>query len=135
MPLVRVAGTPEPDARPEFWQCWRQLGHAVVARAVYDYARAKRKAPKDGDNYDYSREMGYYQKFFRSKYFAYICPDYDGATLLEILDSGGWQKVRTMKHFGYRPTAKKEKVYIPKVNRDRRGRHCKYDYGGQHGEI
>lgn len=135
MPLVRVAGTPEPDVRPEFWNCWRQLGHAVVARAVYDYARAKKKAPKDKDGFDYAREIGYYEKFFRSRYFSYICPDYSGPKLLEILESGGWKNVRVTKHFGHNPTSKKEKEYIPKANRDRRGRHCKYDYGGQHGEI
>lgn len=135
MPLVRVAGTPEPDSRPEFWQCWRQLHHAVVARAVYDYARAKKKAPKDKDGFDYAREIGYYEKFFRSRYFSYICPDYSGPKLLEILESGGWKNVRVTKHFGHSPTSKKEKEYIPKQNRDRRGRHCKYNYGGQHGEI
>ena len=125
MPLVRVAGTPELDVRPEFWQCWRQLGHAVVARAVYDYCMVKKKIVKDKDGYYFGSEN--YEKFFQSKYFSYICPDYSGPELLKILDSGGWQKVRTMKHFGHNPTSKKEKEYIPKPNRDRRGRHCKYE--------
>lgn len=121
MPLVRVAGTPEPDVRPEFWRNWRQLGHAVVTRAICDYARAKRKAPKDQDGFNYAKELGYYEKFFCSRYFSYICPDYDGVKLLEILESGGWKTVRTAGHYTHSPTYKPK--YIPKALR------------GQHGKI
>ena len=100
--MRRVAGTPEPDARPEFWYCWRQLGHAVVARAIYDYCMVKKRIAKDKDGFYYGHEN--YEKFFHSKYFAYICPDFDGVKLLEILDNGGWKNVHTTKHFAHSPT-------------------------------
>lgn len=120
MPLVRVAGTPEPDASPEFWQCWRQLGYAVVARAVYDYCMVKKQILKDKDGYYFGSEN--YKKFFHSKYFSYICPDYSGPDLLKILDNGGWQKVKTVKRFAHNPTHKPK--YMPKELR-----------GGQHGRT
>lgn len=118
MPLVRTGGTKAPDERPEFWQCWRQLGHAVVVRAVYDYCMAQKKVVKDKDGYHYANDA--YEKFFRSKYFSYICPDYSGPELLEILESGGWKNVRTTKHFAHSATYQPK--YVHKADR-MRGQH------------
>lgn len=97
MALARVAGTPQPDASPEFWRNWRQLGQAVVARAIYDYCMARKKIIKDKDGFHYGHES--YEKFFCSKYFSYICPEYDGHVLLDILKNGGWKTVQVVKRF------------------------------------
>lgn len=140
MPLVRTAGTPEPDTNPVFWRCWEQLGHAVVLQACRDYASARKKLEKNAvawqdqetgsDHYNPMVEFSRYEKFFRSKYFAYICPKYDGHTLFDRLKNGGWKTIPkghhhyTQKHV----FSVYADYYKPKANRDPRGRYSKYDY-------
>lgn len=88
------------DTRPPLWREWEQLGHAVAAQAVLDYANArKRESGKrsgedpGGDHYDPAKDMKYYRKFFYSGYFTRICPKYDGKELFDALESGGWKTV------------------------------------------
>lgn len=99
------ATTATVDTNPAFWERWEQLGHAVVAQAVEDYATARKLEEKkqfqDWDlcHYDVRMEMGYYEQFFTSKYFSYICPKYDGHELLNILQRGGWRMVHKIRHY------------------------------------
>ena len=88
------------DTRPPLWWAWEQLGHAVAAQAVLDYANARKRESRNksshdpgGDHYDPAREMKYYRKFFESGYFTRICPKYDGKQLFDALESGGWKTV------------------------------------------
>ena len=137
MPLVRTAGTPEPDTNPVFWRCWEQLGHAVVLQACRDYSNARKKLEKNAavcaeqttgsDHYNPIADINIYEKFFRSKYFAYICPKYDGHTMFDRLKNGGWRNIpKGHHHYTKKPTYVVDS-YIPKKIRDPRGRHCKYE--------
>ena len=129
--LARVAGTPHPDTNPVFWRCWEQLGHAVVLQAVRDYASAQRmllrQKNKDQKHFNPLAEIGYYETFFRSKYFGYICPKYDGHELLDILKNGGWKHIPRTHRYAKQATYSVESYYKPKENRDTRGRPRKYD--------
>lgn len=133
MPLVRIAGTPQPDASPTFWQNWRQLGHAVVIQAIYDYANArklqeKNTCPKSRTHFNPLSEVGLYERFFRSQYFAHICPGYDGHKLLEILEGGKWKHLPKMHHTTPPPTYMVWE-YKPKDKPDPKGRGRKRKYG------
>lgn len=79
------------DTNPEFWYCWEQLGQAVAVRAVYDYVSLQKKINKlrvaEDKDYNCMRDADFFEQFFRSKYFAYICPKYDGWELYDKLQS------------------------------------------------
>ena len=96
------------DTRPENWREWEQLGHAIAARAIADYATARKRISKNEgkgwDRFDPTLEINVYRKFFRSKYFSIICPKYDGGELLKALEDGAWKKVPRM----YRKSQSKE---------------------------
>jgi hypothetical protein len=118
------------DTNPVFWERWEALGFAVVVQAIRDYANARRKlakmeAPRDGNRYNYLMENGYYEKFFRSKYFGYICPKYDGHELFERLEAGAWMRIPKVHHYTPIPTYK-QKIYIPVEHPKKRGRPRKY---------
>lgn len=130
---MQRAGTRAPDTNPLFWKCWEQLGHAVVLQACRDYANARRILEKhpnpDSAHYNPMVDIGYYEKFFRSKYFGRICPKFDGHMMFDRLKDGGWRHIprghhHYTKHAVY---SVKTDYYKPKANRDPRGRHCKYD--------
>lgn len=116
------------NTNPPFWREWRQLGHAVVLRAVYDYAKARKKAVRDRCGFYYANELGYYEKFFCSQYFAHICPDYDGHKLLEILEGGKWQHLPKLHRVTPPPTYIVWE-YQPKEKPDPLGRGRKRKYG------
>ena len=122
------------DTNPVFWRCWEQLGHAVVLQACRDYANARRMLEKhpnpDSAHYNPLVDIGYYEKFFRSKYFCYICPKFDGHMMFDRLKSGGWRHIPKSHHHYTKHAVYSVKTdyYKPKANRDPRGRHCKYDY-------
>ena len=137
MPLVRTAGTPEPDTNPVFWRCWEQLGHAVVLQACRDYASARKKLEKraatwseqatGSDRYNPMVDIARYEKFFRSKYFAYICPKFDGHMMFDRLKSGGWRNI-PKGHHHYTPKT----VYALDSDYYQRQKLLK-QHGGQHG--
>lgn len=119
------------DTNPQFWWCWEQLGHAVVIQACMDYANARkmleRHPNRDSAHYNPMVDIGYYEKFFRSKYFAYICPKFDGHELYDKLKSGGWRHIPKGHHHYPKQATYQVEYYKPKVNRDPRGRPRKYD--------
>lgn len=118
------------DTNPVFWQQWEQLGHAVVLQACRDYATARRMMEKkpnpDSAHYNPLADIGYYETFFRSKYFGRICPKFDGHQLFDILKSGGWRSVPKGHHHYTRPATYQVDNYKPKQNRDKRGRPSKW---------
>ena len=135
--LVRMAGTPHPDTNPVFWQCWEQLGHAVVLQACRDYANARKKLEKNAvvcadqatgsDHYNPIVDINRYEKFFRSKYFAYICPKFDGHQMFDILKNGGWRNIPKGHHHYTRPATYQVDNYVPKKITGNRGRPRKYE--------
>jgi hypothetical protein len=106
---MATATTAIVDTNPAFWEQWEQLGHAVVAQAVEDYANARKiietratayeKQATGSDHYNPVADIARYERFFRSRYFACICPTYDGHELFDILKSGGWRMVHRVRHF------------------------------------
>lgn len=119
------------DTNPQFWWCWEQLGHDVVLQACEDYASARRMLEKhpnrDSAHYNPLTDIGYYEKFFRSKYFGYICPKFDGYIMFDRLKDGGWRHIpRGHRHYPRQATYQVD-YYKPKENRDPRGRPRKYD--------
>ena len=82
---------------------WRQLGMAVVRATITDYVKLYRKKQKllktlDGMKTEearnpvmeqianVSRKMRMCERLFRSKWYGYICPDYDSSRLPELLE-------------------------------------------------
>lgn len=121
---------PAPDTNPVFWRCWEQLGHAVVLQACRDYASARRMLEKhpnrDSAHYNPMVDIGYYEKFFRSKYFGYICPKFDGHMMFDRLKDGGWRSIpKGFHHYT------KKAVY--EVDADYYKRRKLMKRGGQHG--
>ena len=92
------------DTNPPFWQEWKQLGHAVVIRAVYDYIGVRKKQAKldilRDAQYRYSDELSHFERFFKSRYFGLICPDYDGWEMYNLLEYN-WKNLYRM-HRGHK---------------------------------
>lgn len=118
------------NTNPDFWEQWEQLGQAVAVQAIRDYAKLKRKLAKgvpvqNMNTYDFVSDIRHYERFFRSKYFGRICPEYDGYMLLEMLNAGWWKKIPRVHH-------SPRKIHGPTYNyqyvqkKDGRGRPRKY---------
>ena len=99
------------DTNPEFWYCWEQLGMAVAVRAVHDYVAIQKRIDRlnrtDEKAYNYQLELRKYRRFFHSKYFAYICPAYDGWELYDRLEQC-WRHLPRVHHHPHVPTYKVE---------------------------
>ena len=124
---------PAPDTNHVFWRCWEQLGHAVVLQACRDYASARKKLEKKStdftvgsDHYNPMLDIAIYEKFFRSKYFCYICPKFDGHELFDKLRDGGWRHIPKGHHHYTLKT-----VYA--LDSDYYQRQKLLKQGGQHG--
>lgn len=92
----------------QFLHEWRQLGHAVVVRAVEDYIAVRKKQARlekmNDARYRYTDELKHYKRFFESKYFGIICPDYDGYEMYELLESK-WRKIKNAHRGTKKPVA------------------------------
>ena len=86
------------DADPVFWREWEQLGHAVVVQAVEDYIHIRKMEAKMALAGEMSGEMKCIHRFFRSKYFGRICPEYDGWELLDMLNDN-WHLIKKGHHY------------------------------------
>lgn len=117
------------DTNPVFWRQWEQLGHAVVLRAVADYITLRKRIDRlnriDGEDYGYREQLRVIERFFRSKRFGRICPEYDGYILLDKLETD-WKAVKRLHHYTKKPFSQ-AKEYQYKEHPKKRGRPRKYD--------
>ena len=118
---------PAPDTNPVFWREWRQLGHAVVIMAVEDYVSLRKKIDKldDTDEYGYRDQLAAIERFFRSKRFGRMCPEYDGYILLGRLETN-WRHIKRLHRYTSNPVSQ-AKEYQYKEHPLKRGRPRKYD--------
>ena len=96
-----------PDTNPLFWRCWLQLGQAVACQAVKDYVYLQKKLHKcqvTEDKEGYLPRDEEIRRFFHSKYFAYICPRFDGWELYDRLQNGGWKHLPRVHNHTKPPT-------------------------------
>lgn len=89
------------DPNPLFWERWEHLGLSVVKQAIEDYAYLQKQlhgvwVAKDKDGYQPKEEE--IEKFMKSKYYAYICPRFDGWKLYDYLKAGGWRNIPRMQN-------------------------------------
>lgn len=96
------------DTDSQFLAEWRHLGHAVAVRAVEDYIIVRKKQARlekiNDTSYRYEDQLKYYRKFFESKWFGVICPDYDGYEMFRLLEVR-WKKIKNAHRGNRKPVA------------------------------